>query len=46
MNVSNIKVGAYNFAIITIIAILGIALAKMLIGKFPIPGVSEVVQAV
>ncbi len=45
MDVSNIKIGLYNFLIIGMMALLFIVLMKMLTAKYPIRGLTEVVQA-
>jgi len=41
-----IKISLANFLIVTIMAILGILLAKSLTGIFPINGITQAVHAV
>ncbi len=45
MDVSNMKIGLYNFLIVGIMALLFIVLMKMLTTKYPIKGLTEVVHA-
>ena len=45
MDVKDVKVGLYNFAVVGIMALLFIVVMKMIVGKFPIPGLTEVVNA-
>jgi hypothetical protein len=43
---SNLKLSAYNILTITLAAIIGISLFKVLFTKFPVPGVSTIIHAV
>lgn len=40
------KVGVRNFFVVGIMAVLFIVLAKVIVTKYPVKGLSEVVQAV
>lgn len=42
----NLKVSAYNILMITLAAVIGIAGLKVLFTRFPVPGVSTLLQAV
>lgn len=41
-----VKIGIRNFLIIGIMAILFIVMMKVVTAKYPVPGISNVVQAV
>jgi len=45
LDVSNLKVGFYNWIVVGIMALLFIVFLKMIVGKWPIPGVTEVANA-
>lgn len=42
---SSIKIGIYNVFVITLAAIVGLNLAKLAVTKWPVPGLTTVVQA-
>jgi len=42
----NISLSGYNFLTITITAMLGFTLAKVLVNKFPVPGLTDFVNGV
>lgn len=46
LDTKDVRIGAYNFVVIGLIAVLFIVLLKMITTKFPIPGVTEVVHSV
>lgn len=46
LDFADIRPSVFNFAQITIIAILGIVLLKFITARYRIPGVSELVHAV
>lgn len=45
MDVKDVKVGLYNFAVVGMMALLFIVLLKMITSKYPVPGLTEVAQA-
>lgn len=44
--VSNLKVGVYNWVVTGLMAITFIIVAKVATARFPVPGLTEAVQAV
>ena len=42
----NLKVSAYNILMITLASVIGIAGLKVLFTRFPVPGISTLIQAV
>lgn len=45
-NFGSIKLSAYNVVMITMVVLVGVPMAKALVAKFPIPGVSAIVLSV
>src|SRR6202165_1030205 len=42
---ANLKVSAYSIMVITLSAIIGIPIAKLLFNRFPVPGLTTLVNA-
>ena len=43
IDVADVRPSVLSFATVTIMAIIGIALAKFLMAKWPVPGIAQVV---
>lgn len=46
LNLADVKPSPLSFLVVVLMAILGIALVKMLDARFPIPGVHDLVEMV
>ncbi len=44
-NYSNLRMSAYNIVVVTLSAIVGLSIFKVLFTKFPVPGLSTVILA-
>lgn len=46
LDMADVKPSIPSFLIVTMMAIIGIVFAKWLMTRFPVPGLSEVIQSV